>query len=994
MLGPVDLLVRGETLAIPGLRRKAVLAALALQPGRVLAADRLIDVVWGGDAPATAANTLQSHISQLRRILGRDTIVATAPGYRLDLAGRATAGRPTDARPTDARSTDMQLIDVQLIDVQSTDPQSTDLQSTDVQAAERLIDEAARAADPDTGAARLRAAVALWRGQPLADLAGLDWFDDHARRLELLLLQARQALSDARLAAGEHALLVPELETLSRQYPLDERIHGQLMLALYRCGRQTDALEVYRRLRRTLDEDLAMRPGQAVRDLEAAILRQDPSLELPAGPVVVAAPGPARARHAAVPAQLPRALPAFTGRTQELAWLDGLLDGSAAGPGAGEPDRPAAVLITAVSGTAGVGKTSLAVHWAHRIADRFPDGQLYVNLRGFDPGGTVVDPATAVRGFLDALDVRPERIPPDPAAQAALYRSLTAGKRMLVVLDNARDDEQVRPLLPGSAGCLVVVTSRNQLTGLVATEAAHKLTLDVLSTVESRQLLARRLGAGVVAAQPFAVERIIAACARLPLALAVVAARAQEAGFPDASLAALATELADAGGRLDALDAGDTTTRVRAVFSWSYAALTPPAARLFRLLGLIAGPDIALPAAASLAGQPPSEVRPLLAELVRANLLSEQRPGRYTFHDLLRGYAAELAAQIPEEELRAARARLLDHYTHTAVAADRMLDPARDPMPLPLGPVSPGTRLENLPDDLAAMEWLSTERLVLLATQRQAGETGFDTHAWQLAWGLDRFLDRRGHWPDLIAAWRAALRAGEWLADPAAQAVAHRLLSYADIRLGHYAEAHAHLGHALDLFARVADQTGLVYAHRDRAMLWGRQGHPDRALDDAEQALILSKAASHRAQAYALNEVGWCRAQLGDYDRALTYCRRALAIHQQLGDLSGQAATWDSLGYAHRHLGRPDLATDCYAHALAIYRQLGYQYYEATTLVQLGDTHHVACDADAARDAWQAALAILTELRHPDADPVRVKLHRLTRDLHCTPLAEPVLTDR
>jgi DNA-binding SARP family transcriptional activator/tetratricopeptide (TPR) repeat protein len=957
LLGPVDLMVRGAARPVPGLRRRAVLAALALQPGRVLAADHLINVVWGGAAPATATNTLQSHVSQLRRFLGRDAIVARPPGYLLDLAG----------------------------------------QSTDVQAAERLIGEAGRAADPRDAAARLSDAVGLWRGQPLADLAGLAWFDDHARRLELVLLQARAALGDLRLAAGEHAVLVPELEALSRQYPLDERIHGQLMLALYRSGRQTDALEVYRRLRRTLDEDLAMRPGQRVRDLEAAILRQDPSLDLPAGPVsgtstsVAAAqraPGgharpeqPVQAPHRVVPAQLPPGLHAFTGRTEELARLDELLDRSATSPSdhaiparaipAHDPTRPVALVITAVSGTAGVGKTTLAVHWAHRVADRFPDGQLYVNLRGFDPGGTVVDPATAVRGFLDALEVRPERIPADPAAQAALYRSLTAGKRMLVVLDNARDEEQVRPLLPGSSSCLVVVTSRNQLTGLVASEAAHQLTLDVLSTVESRRLLAGRLGAGTVAAQPFAVDRIIAACARLPLALAVAAARAKVTGFP---LATLAAQLDDAGGRLDVLDAGDTMTRVRAVFSWSYAALTPDAARLFRLLGLSAGPDISVPAAASLAGQAPREVRSLLAELVRANLLTDHGPGRYSFHDLLRGYATELAHLEPPDVVRAARLRVFDHYVHTAVAADRMVDPARDPMPVPLGRASRGTRAESPADQPAAMRWLSTERHVLLATLRQAGDTGFDTHAWQLAWGLDRLLDRRGHWLDLISAWRGALGAARRLGDVDAQAVAHRLLGSANIRLGLYDDAHHHLGHALDLFARAANQTGLVYAYRDRAILWERQGRPDRALDDAEQALLLSEAATHRAQAYALNAVGWCRAQLGDHARAVGYCQRALALHQQLGDLAGQAATWDSLGYAHDHLGHHAVAIDCYEQALAIYRQLSYNYYQATTLLRLGDTHHAAGSTTAARGAWEAALDILTELHHPDADAVRAKL--------------------
>jgi DNA-binding SARP family transcriptional activator len=931
----VDVMLHGTPHPVPGLRRKAVFAALALQPGQILSADRLIDIVWGDAAPATAANTLQSHVSQLRRMLGRGALVARAPGYLLDLGGQAT----------------------------------------DVQTAERLIGEGARAVDPGYGVTLLRSAVALWRGQPLVDLAGLAWFEDHARRLELLLLQARQALIDASLAVGEHSALVPELEALARQYPLHEQIHGQLMLALYRCGRQTDALGVYHRLRQTLDDDLAMRPGQALRDLEAAILRQDPALALPAVPVA-AAPPPV------VPAQLPPTLRAFTGRGQELARLDALL----AQATSTHPDRSAAVLITAVSGTAGVGKTTLAVHWAHRVADRFPDGQLYVNLRGFDPAGVVLDPATAVRGFLDALGVPPERIPPDLDAQAALYRSLTAGKRMLVVLDNARNDEQVRPLLPGSAGCLVVVTSRNQLTGLFATDAAYSLTLDVLSAVEAHEFLAGRLGIDVVAAAPLAVERIIAACARLPLALAVAAARAQQTGFP---LAILATELDNAGGRLDALDVGDTTTRVRAVFSWSYAALTSPAARLFRLLGSHPGPDISAPATASLAGQPPPEVRPLLAELLHASLLTEHDPGRYTFHDLLRDYAIDLTHTHDSDHTRhVAMTRLLDHYTHTAGTADRLLDPTRDPIPLPLARPAPNTDPERPADHQEAMDWLTTERRALLATLRQAGNAGFDIHAWQLAWALDRFLDRRAQWPDLIAAWRAALHAGRRLADPVAQAVAHRRLGCADTMLSRYAEAHTHLAHALDLFTEVGNRTGLVYTHRDRSILWERQGQPHKALDDAEQALTLSLATSnHRGQAYALNAVGWCRAQLGDHAQALTYCGQALNLHQQLGNREGQAATWDSLGYAHHHLGHYSQAVDCYQQALTLHRDLGYRYYGARTLARLGDTHHAAGNPTAAHITWQDALSILRDLHHPDADLIRSKLRRFTWSLpHPAPM--------
>jgi hypothetical protein len=383
--------------------------------------------------------------------------------------------------------------------------------------------------------------------------------------------------------------------------------------------------------------------------------------------------------------QLPAAVAHFAGRTGELATLTGLLRGRA--------ERGGTVVISAIGGTAGVGKTALAVHWAHQVADRFPDGQLYVNLRGFDPSGSVMAPAEAVRRFLDALQVPPERIPVDLDAQAALYRSQLACKRMLVVLDNARDTVQVRPLLPGAPTCLVVVTSRGQLTSLVAVDGAHPLTLDLLTEAEARELLARRLGPDRIAAEPQAVEQIVGCCARLPLALSIAAARAEQSGFP---LAALAGELAETGRRLDVLDAGDAAGQVRAVFSWSYTALSSAAARLFRLLGLHPGPDISAAAAASFAAVPPAETRRLLAELVRASLLTEHTPGRYAFHDLLRAYAVDVThTHDPADQRRAAVGRMLDHYRHTAHTAERLLNPARDPIPLALLPPGPGVTPEN-----------------------------------------------------------------------------------------------------------------------------------------------------------------------------------------------------------------------------------------------------------------------------------------------------------
>ncbi|HEY2269185.1 MAG TPA: AfsR/SARP family transcriptional regulator, partial [Streptosporangiaceae bacterium] len=421
-------MVDGDARMVSGLRRKAVLATLALHSGEVVSVGRLVDAVWGDTAPSTVRNTLQSHVSYLRTLLGnKNAIVGRPPGYRLDVGD----------------------------------------DGTDVWLAERLLRQGAQAADPVRGASDLRAALALWRGRPLADVTGLAWLEEQAERLELLAERIRRALSEARLAAGEHRQLTGELEQMAAAHPLDEQVYAQLMTALYRSGRQADALAAYQRLRGTLADELGLVPGQPLRDLETAILRQDSSLDAPAlAPAVLVRPAE---QPAPEPAQLPPPVAAFAGRGAELASLDALL-----------PDPEDGAVISVIAGTAGVGKTTLAVHWAHRVAAHFPGGQLYVNLRGFDPAGVAADPGQALRGFLDAFAVPPERIPARLEDQVALYRSLLAGRRVLVLLDNARDAEQVRPLLPGSPGCLAIVTSRSHLTGLVAGQGAHPLHLDLL----------------------------------------------------------------------------------------------------------------------------------------------------------------------------------------------------------------------------------------------------------------------------------------------------------------------------------------------------------------------------------------------------------------------------------------------------------------------------------------------------------------------------------
>jgi DNA-binding SARP family transcriptional activator len=577
-------LADGVPQPVSGLRRRAVLAVLGLTAGEVVSTDRLVDAAWDGRPPATYLNTLQSTISHLRSVLGgKAAIVARARGYLLDLDG---------------------------------DP-------TDVRVAERLIGEAQRAGDPTRKVAWLSDALALWRGRPLADVAGLSWLDSQAERLARVRLEAVQALNEARLSLGHHAQLVSELEQLTRENPYHESLYAQLMLALYRASRQAEALAAYQQLRRRLAEDLRADTSPPLRELEAAILRQDARL----GPPATATVHVGRSR---VPRQLPPDPAGFVGRVDALAELDARL---AAGD----------VAISAISGTAGVGKTALAVHWAHAVADQFPDGQLYLNLRGFGPSGAPLDPADAIRGLLAGFGVQHAPTSPD-----ALFRQLVADRRMLILLDNAADADQVRPLLPGSAGCHVIVTSRYQLPSLVAADGARPLGLELLSPAEAYDLLARRLGPARLAAEPAAVDAIVGAAARLPLALALLAARA--ALRPQLPLAALAAELRDPRAPLAG---GESGADLRAVFNWSYRRLSPAAARLFRLLGHTSGPDITAPAAATLAGIHPSRVPLILDELAQAGLLSQPVAGRFALHGLLRAYALEQSERVDSLEQRA-----------------------------------------------------------------------------------------------------------------------------------------------------------------------------------------------------------------------------------------------------------------------------------------------------------------------------------------------------
>ncbi|MBB5867568.1 DNA-binding SARP family transcriptional activator/tetratricopeptide (TPR) repeat protein [Allocatelliglobosispora scoriae] len=925
VLGPVRAWRGDAEIDLGAPQQRAVLALLLVRAGQPAGIAEIVDTVWGQDPPATAVNAVHRSIGLLRRALqpeltARDSgrwVVRSAGGYRLDV----------------------------------------DADTVDLLRFRRLMTQARTAiADGRPAAAQLAQALELWQG-PIADGIGADVRCQPVfTAVEREYLAAARAAADLATATGEIETLLPAVEQAADRAPLDEPLQARLILMLAASGHQAAALDRYQAVRGRLADELGVDPGAELSAARDEVLRP-PSPQLP----------PARAPEPAAtvaPAQLPADLSTFIGRESELA--------EALALHSGDTGAPTTVVIGAIGGMAGIGKTTLAVHWAHRVAHRYPDGQLYVNLRGFGPDAQVMDPGEAIRRILETFEVPPARIPADLDARAALYRSTLAGRRMLILLDNARDTAQVRPLLPGAATCLVLVTSRDRLPGLIASDGAHPITLDLLSTDEARQLLVRRLGADRVAAEPEAVEEMITHCARLPLALAIVAAHA--ATRPQLSLEALAEELRDTGSRLDLLTTGDAHTDVRAVFSWSYRSLTPPAARLFRLLGLHPGPDISALAAASLAALPARGVQPVLAELERAGLVTEHLHGRYTLHDLLRTYAADLATTDETgEQRRAAVGRTLDHYLHISYGANRVLNPVRTP--IALAAPQPEVVLQPPTDYPQAIDWFATEHAVLLASIDHAAAHGFDAAAWQLAWTLTDFQQLRGLFDNEIAAQLVAVAATERLGEVTMRAYAHGRLAYAHTRLGRFDGARTHLDLALDLQRETGDAAGQAYVQLNLGMLAERQGRHTEALGHARQALDLFLLADHRrGQANALSAIGWLHAQLGDDRQARTACRQALAVFQELDDRSGQASTWDSLGYAHHQLGEHAEAINCYQQCLELIRELGDRHGEATALTHLGDTHQAMGAPDLAGKVWQAALEILDDLGHPDAAAVRVRL--------------------
>ncbi|GIJ64096.1 AfsR/SARP family transcriptional regulator [Virgisporangium aurantiacum] len=939
ILGPLQVSVDAGPVALSGRRSRTLLAVLLTHPGQVVAVDHLIDAVWDGRPPATAIRQVQNEISVLRRLLGdgaggtgRTTIVADGRGYRAEL------------RPGELDS---------------------EVFADGVARAQSLVADS----QITEAAAELRAALRLWRGPALMGLGGRV-VEAAAARLDEQRLTAMEQQFDLELRLGRHDDVVGDLTELVAANPLRERLVGQLMLALYRAGRQADALEVYHLLRVRLADELALDPGPPLQRQFVGILNSDPAAGAPR-------PEPTHP----TPRQLPADVAGFTGRGEHLKQLDELLrdDG----------DRETAVVISAIAGTAGVGKTALAVRWGHRVSDRFPDGQLYVDLRGHARGEPVRS-IDALTQFLRSLGEPAGEIPAEESAAAARYRSLLAERRVLVLLDNAADAAQVRPLLPASPGCLVLITSRHRLSDLVARDGARRLSLDVLGADEAQLLLVRILGGERVAAEPDAAAELARLCSYLPLALRIAAATLLD--HPVGQIDDLVGEL-----RRDPLSILETDgehSGVRAAFELSYRALTADARRMFRLAGMVPGPDVTAEAAAALTGTTVPMAGRLLERLAGAHLVTEHRSGRYTSHDLLRQYAADQSRAEDTPALRRqALERLFDWYLHGADAAATVVYPDRLRLPVPPG----GTSGPAFATDTAALAWLDAERANLVAAIVHTAEHGPRPTAWLLADTLRSYFLLRVHTVDLARATRAALRAAEAEDDLRAQAITLLSLSNLDHRQLRYADAVEHCTRARALAERAAWAQGQATALGILATVHRDAGRIEEAAAVYDQALTLYRQeGSRNGEALTLNHLARTYWYLGRFPEAIEAATHAVTLRRAAGSREGEAAALDTLGEICHAAGRLDEALAHLGQALTLTHEIDDRGVAAYTLRDLAEVHRDRGDLRQALDLARAALT-----RGQQLGDVRIEVdalntlatvhHRLAHDREAIALHQQAL---
>lgn len=936
LLGPLQVRCDGADIRVSASRHRVLLAVLLCRPNRVVGLDELAYAVWDGDPPAGAETTVRSYVMRLRRALGAAAIrIETAsPGYRIAL------------------DTSAEL--------------DTFLFTARCQAADAL----ARVGDWGATASALDEALALWRGTPLQDVPSETlsrdelpaWLERRSQAVELRL--------EAAIELGRAAEAVIELRRLAAEHPLRERTSALLMTALAACDRRSEALEIFRDLRRVLVEEVGIEPGMELQELHQRILNGNQSPAAGSGATVPPIPAHAQEHR---PYLVPRTLPAdigdFTGHEEHV---DALVSCLRTGPS----DRAQAVRIVSIAGMGGAGKTTLAVHAAHRVRGDFPDGQLYADLRGSGP--VPVPPATVLSRFLRQLGAEPDALPADDEERGALYRSLLAQRRVLVLLDDARDAAQVRPLLPANPDCAVLVTMRNRLTGLAG--ATH-LDLDGLPREAAHRMLSRIIGADRVAAEPAAVSDVLAACADLPLAVRLIGARL--ASRPSWRIQYIASRLRAQRSRLDELSYADQD--VRATFEMSYSALDTsdaaavPAARALCLLGLWPGQDIGVTAAASLLGAPEHQAERVLEYLVDIYLVQSPQPGRYSLHDLLRDFAVERAEQdLAAADRRAAIIRIITWYTRAAAAMNATLSPAsRQIHPAAVPDLAPPPDLSTVPD---ALDWGESEHANLCDATGLAAASGLRELAWQLPTASMSFFQRQRHLRSWIDTHEIALSSTQQAADEKTEAIVRNNLAIALLTAGRHAEAIDHLKVTVAIHSSLGDAALVASALINMGIAAMEAGFPDQAIGYQRQAVAYYQASgSASSEAAARTNIGYIHLLLGQPAEAIQESAAAIRLYRLAPSVSwGLAEVLDNMSRAYLLAGSSEQALSHARDAVSVRRQLCDRPGLAEGLRHLGELL-AGTDRTGARAAWSEAAGILRELDDPRAAELEALLGTLGR---------------
>ncbi|MET7484487.1 BTAD domain-containing putative transcriptional regulator [Streptomyces sp. NPDC005538] len=933
ILGPLRAWYRDTELHLGPPKQQGVLALLLVQAGQPVPLHHLVDALWGDDPPGRAVNVVHRHVGALRRLfepgltqrVRAQVLVRAAGGYRLNLGSDAS----------------------------------------DLLQFRQLRDAGQEAADdgrPEEAADLLLKALSLWHGPTAAGLPHELRSHPVFAAVDSEYYRAARAAAEASLAAGRTKAALPLLRQAAQGDPLNELLQAGFIRVLAAEGHTAQALEHYRSVRARLAGELGVDPGPELRAAQADVLHGTDTAPDMTPSTTASTASPEQSWSSVRPAQLPATLHVFTGRREELEHLDSLLPA----------DAHTAV---AIGGAPGVGKTTLALHWAHRNSHRFPDGQLYINLRGYDPAGDPLTPSMAICYFLESLGIPSERIPPSLDSRIALYRSILARRRCLIVLDNAREAEQVRPLLPGNPDCFTVITSREEMTGLAASAAASLLNVSTLTAAESLDFLSRRLGKSRVERERGAAIEIAAHCGALPLALAIVCARASSR--PAVPLSDIAAELAASRDSLRAFTLtgeSDPATDTRSVFSWSYRALTEQAAGAFIRLCLSPAHSVSIHAAASLTGLTVKNTRRVMSELHRANLWTEYKTEQYITHDLLKVFSQEIARTTSGNTLTAARRRLYDHYLHTAHHASSAINTHREHPALTAA--APGTHVVSFTSTEYAAEWLHQELPALQAIVLGHDHYGAGAQVWRLAAVLELVFDRSGRRQEQIAIQSSALSAAQQAGDTEGQAQMHRSLGFALGRTGDDSAAETHLHEALTIFSTAGDLLGAALTHRYLAFLSNARNRHHEALSHYEAASSLYRSAKYEVGLAAVtNEVGWTYILLEDFEGAAASCRHAVGIAREVGNRNIEAASWDSLGVAYHRLARHSEALEALHRALALYRELNDAYLIADTLIHIGDVHSPDSPHEA-HQAWTDALKILDSLGHPEGDLLRDRISK------------------